>query len=513
MAEVAELVEALSEPDFFPNGSGDVEIRETTTSVVFLTGDRAYKLKKPINHPDMNYSTPARRRRMCNLEVELSERLSPGLYHGVHKVTSRKDGFTLNGRGKVIDYVTEMSRLDDENNLRAMIENDEVGEEEMRELARKLVIFHDDAERRQLINSFSRPHIIARQWNRRFRASAEYVGTIFSADVYRDIVTFASYFLGEHRSLLQARIDNGFICDGHGELTAEHIYFENGIQIIDCVEYNDRMRYRDVAFDLAALILSLDGLGSPDLADHLIDEYKLQSGNPLDEVLDFYLCFRAHDRALTLSRLANMPEVPLAEHQSLVKRAKRYYHLAHKYSRGDRQPLLLIMSGVIGVGKSRLASALSDILSIRHLAAAEEEEQFALVDEDADPEVDDDAKRVDTAYQELLERAEHRLERGRSVVLDAAFHNSTYRVAARTLARKHDAEFLVVECDADEEILRERVREQAEDQDERPRERLRLLREQQKAFMPSREIYKKDKVYVNTTDSLEEQVETVLAEL
>lgn len=513
MAEVSELIEALREPSFYPHDPDCVEVRESTTSVVFLAGDRTFKLKKPINHPDMNYSTPARRRRMCNLEVELSQRLSPTLYHEVHKVTARKDGFALNGRGKVVDYITEMNRLDDNNSLRAMIDEDRVEPEQMRQLAKKLVIFHEEAERRQLINSFSRPHIIARQWNRRFRASAEYVGTFFSADVYRDIVTFASYFLGENRSLLQSRIDSGCICDGHGELTAEHIYFEDGIQIIDCVEYNDRMRYRDIAFDLAALVLSLDSLGSPDLADVVIDEYRTQSGNPLEEVLDFYLCFRAHDRALTLSRLATMPEVPLAEHQSLVKRAKRYYHLAHKYSRGDRQPMVLVMSGVIGVGKSRLATALAEILSIRHLTAGDDDEDFAALDGGSDAGEDEALARVDAAYDDLLERAERRLERGRSVVLDAAFHNSTYRVAARTLARKHDAEFLVVECDADEEILRERVREQAEDQDERPRERLRLLREQQKAFRPSREIYKKDKVYVNTTDSLDDQVETVLGEL
>ena len=513
MAEVAELIEALSDPDFYPHKPESVEVRESTTAVVFLAADRAFKLKKPINHPDMNYSTPARRRRMCNLEIELSQRLSPTLYHDVHKVTSRGEGFALNGRGKVVDYITEMNRLDDDNSLLAMVTEDRVQPEQMRALARKLVIFHEEAERRQLINSFSRPHIIARQWNRRFRASAEYVGTIFSADVYRDIVTFASYFLGENRSRLQSRIDTGCVCDGHGELTAEHIYFEDGIQIIDCVEYNDRIRFRDIAFDLAALVLSLDSLGSPDLADVLIEEYRAQSGNPLEEVLDFYLCFRAHDRALTLSRLATMPEVPLIEHQELVKRAKRFYHLAHKYSRGDRQQIMLVMSGVIGVGKSRLAAALAEILSIRHLTADGDEEHFAVVPEDSDAESDRQAGLVDAAYQDLFERAERRLEQGRSVVLDAAFYNSTYRVAARTIARKHDAEFLVVECDADEAILRERVREQAEDQDERPRERLRLLREQQKAFRPSREIYRKDKVYVNTTDSLDEQVATVLSEL
>ncbi len=512
MVEVSELIEAMSEPDFFAREPKTVEVRESTTSVVFLTGDRAFKLKKPINHPDMNYSTPARRRRMCNLEVELCQRLSPGLYHDVHKVTTRGEGFSMNGRGKVVDYVIEMTRLDDANNLHSLVENDQITIEQMRELARLIVRFHQDAERRQLINSFSRPHIIARQWNRRFRASAEYVGTMFSADAYRDIVTFASYFLGENRSLLQGRIDNGYVCDGHGELTTEHIYFENGIQVIDCVEYNDRLRFRDVAFDIAALILDLDALGTPDLSDAFIDEYQSQSGIDLEEVLDFYLCFRAHDKALTLSRLANMPEVPLAEHQELVKQARRYYHLAHRYSRGDRQPLLLIMSGVIGVGKSRLAGALADILSIRHLTAGDEEEQFATLNEDVLGE-DGDPNEVDLAYQELLSKAEQLLEQGRSVVLDATFYNSTYRVAARTLARRYDAEFLVIECDADEEILRERVREQAEDQDERPRERLRLLREQQKAFRPSREIYRKDKVFVKTTDGLDEQVETVLAEL
>jgi aminoglycoside phosphotransferase family enzyme/predicted kinase len=513
MADVAEVIQAMSDPAFYPHDPETVELRESTTSVVFLAGERAYKLKKPINHPDMNYSTPARRRRMCNLEVELTRRLSPNLYQGVQKITTRRPGFALNGRGKVVDYVIQMKRLGDENNLRRLVVTEDVQDDDVRRLARKLSVFHEDAERRQLIDTFSRPHIMARQWNRRLRATAEYVGTIFSAEAYRDIVTFASYFLSENRSLFQTRIDHGYVCDGHGELTAEHIYLENGIQVIDCVEYNDRMRFRDVAFDLAALVLSFDALGATDLSDILIEEYKAASGIALQPVIEFYLCFRAHDRALTLSRLANMPEVPLAEHQALVRRARRYYHLAHRYARGDRQPILLIMSGVIGVGKTRLASALSEILSIRYLAAEDAQEQFAKVEEGADPASNADAARVDKAYADLFARAEQRLERGGSVVLDAPFHNSTYRVAARSLARKYDAEFLVVECDADEDILRERVREQAQDKDERPRERLRLLREQQKAFSPSREIYRKDKIYVNTTDSLDEQVQTVMAEL
>lgn len=513
MVDVADIVEAMSDPAFYPHDPEHIEMRETTTSVVFLAGDRAYKLKKPINHPDMNYSTPARRRRMCNLEVELTRRLSPNLFQGVQKITTRRPGFALNGRGKVVDYVIQMKRLGDENNLRRLIVAEDVEDEDVRRLARKLSVFHEDAERRQLINSFSRPHIIARQWNRRLRASAEYVGTIFNADAYRDIVTYASYFLSDNRSLFQSRIDHRYICDGHGELTAEHVYLENGIQVIDCVEYNDRLRFRDVAFDLAALALSFDALGSTDLSDILIDEYVSTSGIELHPVIEFYLCFRAHDRALTLSRLANMPDVPLVEHQALVRRAKRYYHLAHRYSRGVRQPLLLIMSGVIGVGKTRLASALSEILSIRYLAAEDAQDQFGKVEEGADPAKDPDAAKVDKVYTDLLARAEERLQRGGSVVLDAPFHNSTYRVAARSLARQYDAEFLVVECDADEDILRERVREQAQDNDERPRERLRLLRDQQKAFRPSREIYRKDKVYVNTTDSLDEQVERVMAEL
>jgi aminoglycoside phosphotransferase family enzyme/predicted kinase len=509
---MAHVIEAMSDPGFYPHAPESIELRETTTSVVFLAGERAYKLKKPINHPDMNYSTPARRRRMCNLEVELTSRLSPDLFQGVQKITTRRPGFALNGRGKVVDYVIQMKRLGDENNLRRLIVGEDVEDGDVRRLARKLGRFHEDAERRQLINSFSRPHIIARQWNRRLRASAEYVGAIFGAEAYRDIVTYASYFLSENRSLFQSRIDRGYVCDGHGELTAEHVYLGNGIQIIDCVEYNDRMRFRDVAFDLAALVLSFDALGATDLSSILMEEYEAASGIELRPVIDFYLCFRAHDRALTLSRLANMPDVPLAEHQSLVRRARRYYHLAHRYARGDRQPIMLIMTGVIGVGKTRLASALSEILSIRYLAADDVQEQFA-ADGGTGKKARAQTTKVDDAYENLLKRAEERLARGGSVVLDAPFHSSSYRVAARSLARKYDAEFLVVECDIDEDILRERVREQAQDADERPGERLKLLREQQKAFTPTHEIYRKDKVYVNTTDSLDEQVVTVLAEL
>lgn len=511
MADTEELILALSEPDFYPHEPKKVEVLQTSSSVLFLADDLVYKLKKPLGLVDQNYSTPARRRRMCNLEVELASRLSPDLYNDVHKITRRKDGYAFNGRGKVVDYVIEMKRLDEKKSLTSLIERDKVTDAMLVQLGRKLASFHRDAERRQLINSFSRPHIIARQWDRRLRESARYVRTIFSAQAYTDIVTFASSFLSEHRSLLQSRIDHGFICDGHGDLNSSHIFFDfDDIQVIDPIEYNDRRRYGDVALDIAALVLSFDSLGTPDLADKLIEEYENFSGGEIESVLKFYLCFRAYDLALRYSKFATAPDIQLEEHQRLMRRARRYYFLAHRYSRGDRQPIMVIMSGVMGAGKSRLAEALSDVLSINYLHAAGDQEYFPRADEEGEDEV---AESVDAAYQELFKKAEKRLKRGRSVVLDAAFHNSTVRVHARTLARKYNAEFMLVECDTDEEIIQQRLREQKDGAEETAKERLKLLREQRQAFRPSREIYRKDKVLVDTSVGLDEQIEAVLEQL
>lgn len=514
MADTEELVEALSDPSFYASEPKKVDVIQTSSSVLFMADDRVYKLKKPLGLVDQNYSTPARRRRMCNLEVELSSRLSPDLYQGVHKITRRKDGYTFNGRGKVVDYVIEMNRLDPKKNLTYLVQNDKVDDEMLNRLARKLATFHRDAERRQLINSFSRPHIIARQWDRRLRESSRYVRSIVSAPVYTELVTYASHFLSDNRSELQARIDHGYICDGHGDLNSSHIFFDNDeIQVIDPIEYNDRRRYGDIALDLAALVLSFDSLGTPDLADTLINEYEAASGVPLQQVLGFYLCFRAYDLALRYSKFATAPDIQLEDHQRLTRKARRYYHLANRYSRGDRQPIMVIMSGVMGTGKTRLAEVLSEVLSINYLQAATDQEYFPRIEEDGNSSDEEIAESIDAAYTEIFDKAERRLQRGRSVVLDASFHNSTLRVHARTLARKYNAEFMLVECDTDEEIIQQRLREQEDGTESTPQSRLKLLKEQRQAFRPSREIYRKDKVLIDTGTSLEEQVQAVLAEL
>ncbi|MFW6075594.1 MAG: AAA family ATPase, partial [Chloroflexota bacterium] len=116
-------------------------------------------------------------------------------------------------------------------------------------------------------------------------------------------------------------------------------------------------------------------------------------------------------------------------------------------------------------------------------------------------------------YEDLLKQAAKRLEQGRSIILNATFHTSTYRVAARTLARDHGAEFMLVECDAEDEIILERARQQPRKSGRSKQSRAKLLRDQRKAFRPSREIYRKDKVPVDTASSLEEQIPIVLAEL
>lgn len=508
MADLEELIEALSDPGFYPHGPDQVELRQTYSSVVFLAGDRVYKLKKPLNTQRQNYSTPARRRRMCNLEVELNGRLSPDLYLGVHRVTRRKDGYVFNGRGKVLDYLIEMRRLDDKRRLDNLIAKGKVGPEEMRQIAHHLAEFHRGAERRQLINSFSRPHIIARQWNRRLRDSAEFVGTICSPDSYTEIVTFASNFLTENRGVIQGRIDKGYICDGHGALYTDHIYLQDGIQVIDSVEYNDRRRYGDIAHDIAGLALSLDKHGAPDLTRALVDEYESISGLQIRPLLDFYLCYLAHDRALEISKLAHRPEIALEDHRRHTREAQTYFHLADRYARGVRQPVMIVMSGVMGAGKSRLAEALSQVLSIHCLQASESPEQFGESSKGDEP--DEEGAKV---YDDLLERASTLLELGRSVILDATFHTSTYRVAARTLGRENGAEFMLVECDTEDEIILERVRQQPRQSDGPSQGGAKLLRDQRKAFRPSREIYRKDKVQVDTASSLEEQIQMVLAEL
>src|SRR5665213_2974396 len=146
---VEDVCAALARADFYPDGADRVDVRETLVSWVFLAGDRAYNLKKPLGLPFLDYGTRQRRREMCGEEVRLNRRLAPDLYLGVRAVAASADGLALAPEDdpRAVDYLVEMRRFDEQRTLAAKLERGELKRGDVVAVTRVLAAFHARARR------------------------------------------------------------------------------------------------------------------------------------------------------------------------------------------------------------------------------------------------------------------------------------------------------------------------------------------------------------------------------
>lgn len=507
------LLDALRIPAFY-GADGPVEVRETHASLVFLVGSDVYKLKKPVSFGFLDYSTLARRKLMCHREVELNRRLAPGVYLGVVPVVRGPAGFALGGRGEVAEYLVHMRRLDDDRSLAALARRDEATERQVRAVARRIAAFHATAATGRAIAAFGRPAAIARNHEENFAQVAPFVGRAISRGTFDEVAATARVFLRDQRDLLEARVEGGYIRDGHGDLRAEHVYLEDGIEIIDCIEFNRRFRYADTAADLAFLAMDLDASGAPDLSRALLDEYRRAPGSEVGPVLPFYLAYRAFTRGKVACFRAEQPGQDARARDAEVLEARRFFHLALEYARGNRRPTLLLLSGLTGTGKSTLSSALGEVLAAKVVTADAVRKQLAGINAGAhaDEPLDAGLYSPETnvrVYGELLAAAEEALTRGRNVILDATYRRRADRDAARFLARRLGARFAVVECVAPEGVVRERIERRRAEGSSWSDGRWEVYLHQRETFEPLLELTSCEHLAVATADTIASQVEGV----
>ena len=461
------LRERLQDPSAYPPecGGAEVQLIETHLSWVFLVGRDVYKVKKPVNFGFLDFSTLALRRAACDAEVVLNGRLSPEVYLGVVPIVESAAGLRAFGDGPPVEYAVHMRRLSDDVRGDVLVSRGALRAEEIDRWAELLARFHEGARCDEHTTSFGTVASILGNVEENFAQTRGVLERRITPAEADEIRAYQRTFLETHGALLDARCAAGRVRDGHGDLRLEHVYVEpTRPTIIDCIEFNERFRFADVAADLAFLSMDLRWHARVDWAERLIAKYARASNDyDLYALVDFYESYRAFVRGKVGSMLEADEGASDQLRERAAKDARRYFRLALA---AERPPLLaprvIAIGGWMAAGKSTVAELVGDLLAAPIIDADRTRKSMLgvastrFVGESAWKGAYDPAF-TEQVYAELYRRAGVVLDAGRSVVLDASFRSPAMRAAARALAEKHGTPFLMIECRAPAEVCRERL--------------------------------------------------------
>ena len=332
MSILLPIVRALLESQAYPHKPQKIELVQTQMSFIFLTGEYVYKIKKPVNLGYLDYTTLEKRHYFCHQELKLNRRLCPSAYLAVVPIIDEKNRLSIEGRGKAIEYAVKMKQLPQDHMMDVLLARGQITVEMVTRVAERLVGFHHKAETTQKIATFGSLDVICQNTDENFSQTEKYIGTSITAEEHQQIKNYTNNFISSNSGLFNKRVREGKIRDCHGDLHAAHVCFTEDICIYDCIEFNDRFRYSDVASEIAFLAMDLDRYQQSGLSQHLVNTYvELGHDEELLKLLNFYKCYRAYVRGKVESFKLDDCYIPEEEKTKVLTAARSYFQLAESY--------------------------------------------------------------------------------------------------------------------------------------------------------------------------------------
>jgi uncharacterized protein len=415
-------------------------VLETHTAVLFFLADRVYKLKKPVDLGFLDFRSRADREAVCHREVELNRRLAPDVYLGVADIHGPD--------GRPCDHLVVMRRLPDQRRLSTLIRSGAAVSDDLRRLARMLAAFHATARRGPLISAEGTREALLGRWDATFAQLRPFHGEVLDAGAAAEVETRTHEFLAGRDPLFADRVAHGHIVDGHADLIADDIFcLDDGPRVIDCLEFDDRLRYVDVLDDAAFLAMDVEHLGATRPAEAFLDRYAEFSGDNAPAALrHHYIAYRAFVRAkVGCLRYAQGDE-------SAAGDVRAYTDLTLRHLRAG-EVRLIVVGGPPATGKTTLSGRVADRLGAVVLSSDHVRKELAGLDPVASAAASYrqgiySPSWTDHTYAELYRRARRLLERGETVVLDASWTDAGHRRAARELAAETYSAVVELRCAA-----------------------------------------------------------------
>ena len=387
-----------------------------------------------------------------------------------------------------------MRRLPEQGMLPELLAHGDVDSRLARRIGRTLARFHAAAATGPGIDEYGTRATVAGNWDENFDQMAPFVGGTVAHEINENIRAYVQRFLDQGAALLDRRVIEGCVRDGHGDLHAASICIEDGrIRLFDSLQFAPRFRCADVAAEVAFLAMDFEHYGRADLAWSFVDSYVRVSGDSeLLALLDFYACYRAYVRGKVRSfRLAQTEAAP--DEAAPGHRVERLLRSCVGACRGFTKPTLLVSMGLPASGKTTLARALASRLGIVHLSSDVVRKGIAgvrLTERQADSFRQGlyDPAMTQRTYAALRRHAARWLRRGRAVVLDATYGSPSERAQLERLARRLGVDLRVILCRADDDTLRGRLARRASEEGVVSDARLELWPELRAAFTEPDEL-------------------------
>ncbi len=458
-----DIVGAMRRPEFY--GAGEqaaVEMCETHISWVFLIGDRAFKLKKAVVLPFLDYGSAERRRLMCEREVSLNAPLAGDIYIGVRTIVSRRGRLALGppGDAGAIDHVVEMRRYDESRTLAALVAAERIDADALAKLGGEVARFHAGA---AIVTDGPDPLVALKTIGDGNFESLLGSGDVLERERVVSAQRFVDAFLSGRAATLLARAGAGRVRSGHGDLRAEHILIgaDGTTRIVDCAEFDATLRDGDVAGDIAFLFMDLMRLGRADLAARFVDGYRAGGGDCGDDAL---VALHAAVKSWVRAKVALLraseggPAREGAEAQ-----ARQLFALGERLAWRARLPLALVVCGAPASGKSTLAAALGASSGLDVISSDLIRKEMAGIDahEHAGDAAYTAAAGAQT-YRELGRRAAAAAQRYNGVIVDATFGQASFAADFAT-AFAAAAPVMFCECRAPLDVLLRRARARMSD--------------------------------------------------
>ncbi len=426
-------------------------VAETHSAAVFFVGDRAYKLKKPVNLGFLDFTTPEARVAACERELELNRRFAPDVYLGTAEIRDQTGG--------ICDHLLVMRRMPADRRLSTLVEAHAPVDDQLRQVARKLAAQHAAAPRSPQIAEQGSRDALAHRWHDNVDQARPFGSRLAMTAAIDEMERLAGRFLDGREPLLYERIRDGRVVDGHGDLLAEDVFcLDDGPRILDCLDFDDRLRWLDGLDDASFLAMDLERLGAPDLADRFTKWYVEYSADHGPAALrHHYVAYRAFVRAKVSCLQWDQGR------RAAGTQARLLTEIALDHLRTGAVTLVMI-GGRPGAGKSTLAGELADRLGFTVLSSDRIRKELAgIPPEQAAPAAYCHgiytASWTERTYVELLGRAARLLSLGESVIADASWTSSRHRAAAAATAARAAADLVPLHCFTPADVAARRVRE------------------------------------------------------